>query len=217
MSTNPKATAADLKEAVHRQRAAKPEIVKQRKEGRGKQADGNVHAVTRVKAPSRTQEAADATNVEWPTAKRHVRASTLPAIEAPPGYSIRYVRRDDRARGDNANFLKALREGWVVARQGMFPQANLPTTRIASHGDVIGNDDSILMVCTIEMEADRIHTDRQRTAAATRGVHSDNNLRNVVTPQMPLVKEVMNSSPQFHRMRKRNAEPAGEVAEETDE
>lgn len=214
MSTNPKATASDITEAVKHQRAAKPELARQARQRVGKTADGDVHAVSREQTMSRVQEAGDVHEVEWPTVKRHVRASTLPAIAPPPGYHVRYVRRDDRVRGDNANFLRYLREGWVVARQAMFSRANLPTTRIASHGDVIGNDDSILMICTIENAADIIRQDREKTALATRGVHEDNNLRNVVTPQMPLVKEVMNSSSQFHRMRKRNASPAADEADE---
>lgn len=213
MSATEKHTASDLVEAVKRQRAAKPELARQKRQRVGQQADGNVHAVKRASPPSRVQEAAAAHEVVWPTVKRHVRASTLPAIPPPPGYQLKYVRRDDRSRGDNANLLRHLREGWVVAKQAMFPLQNLPTTRLAQHGEVIGNDDSILMICTIEKAADRIHKIRDKTAQATRGVHEDNNLRNVVTPQMPLVQDVMNSRPQFHRMRKK-VEPAGDEADE---
>lgn len=214
MSTNPKATAADISEVVKRQRAAKPELARQKRQRVGQKADGDIHAVSRAQVPSRVQEAADAHEIEWPTVKRHVRASTLPGIKPPPGYHVKYVRIDHRVRGDNANFIRHKAEGWVVATKRMFPNANLPTTRIASHGEVIGNDDSILMICTIENAADRLRKVRDKTAQAMRGVRENNDLRQVVTPQMPLVKEVMNSSSQFHRMRKRSAEPAGDEADE---
>lgn len=208
MAATPKAQATDILEAVQRQRAAKPELARQKRQRVGHKADGGIHAVKRAQTPSRVQEGGDVHEIEWPTVKRHVRASALPAIVPPPGYQLKYVRRDNRSRGDNANLLRHLHEGWVVARASMFKLQHLPTTRIAGHGEVIGNDDSILMICTIEKAAERIRGIREKTANATRGVHEDNNLRNVVTPQMPLVREVMNSSAQFHRMRKKQAVPA---------
>lgn len=210
--SNERATAQDIIEAVRRQRQAAPELAKQKRQRTAHQADGDIHAVSRATKPSLTQDAAAAHEVQWPTSKRYVRASTLPAIEPPPGYHIRWARISDKTRHDQAGLMRYLREGWVPARPAMFKQQHLPTTRIAQHGDVIGNDDSILMICTIDMHADHLAQNRSRTQRATQGIHADNNLANVVTPQMPLVENVNRVKSQLHRLRK--VQPAAETVAE---
>lgn len=202
---------SELSEIVRRQKAAKPKLQKDRLQRVGQKADGNVHAVDRTVVQSRNHEAEEVHEVEMPTAKRYVRASSLPGLEPPSGYSIKYVRRDNKVRGDCANLIKHLSEGWSVARKSMFKRRDLPTTRIASHGECIGNDDTVLMIATIEMVADRNAQNKNRQNHATRAVHDDSGLQSVVGGNMPLVENTLRSQSGFMRGRRNRAvQPASD-------
>lgn len=208
MSTQQK----EMSEVVRKQREARAELAKQKKNRVGQTADGGIHAVDRSVAPNRIREAEDAHDIVWPTTKRYVRASSLPGITPPPGYSVKWVRRDHRVRGDSANFLKHVRLGWVPAVTKMFKQKDLPTTHLTKHGDVIGNDDMILMVHTIEFVADRQVQNRTRQNTATRAVNEDSGLQSAVTSAMPLVENTLRSQSGLMRGRRRQVEPAGDEA-----
>lgn len=205
-------TQREVSEVVRRQQQSKAELAKQKKNRVGQKADGGVHAVDRQVTSSRVQEAEDLHEVEMPTVKRFVRASSLPAITPPPGYSLKWVRRDQKVRGDGANLLKHIRQGWVVARTKMFKQKDLPTTHHTNHGEVIGNDDNILMIATIEMVADRQAKNKIRQDTATRAVHEDSGLQTVAGGAMPLVENTLRSQAGFMRGRRRQAVPAGDEA-----
>lgn len=120
-----------------------------------READGGVHAIKHTVHTSRKQEAAASKEVAKPPRRRWVRASTLPAMPELPGYHVEYVRRDNRNRGDYANLRAHLRSGWEICRVADFEQENLPTIEIASHGEVIGNDDTVLMKIHEDLWADR--------------------------------------------------------------
>lgn len=207
-------SARELQEVVRRQQQAKGVIAKQKKLNVAKPADGGVHAVDRTVAPNRVREAEDAHDIVWPTTKRYQRSSSLPAITPPPGYSVKWVRRDNKVRGDGANFLKHIREGWVPAVNRMFKQKDLPTTHLTKHGEVIGNDDTILMVNTIEFVSDRQAGNKDRQSKATRAVHEDSGLQSAVSTAMPLVENTLRSQAGFMRGKRRRAEPAGDVGDE---
>lgn len=203
-------TQREVSEVVRRQQQAKVELAKQKRNRVGKQADGGVHAVDRTVSTSRIQDSEDLHELEMPTVKRYVRASSLPGVAPPSGYSVKWVRRDQKVRGDSGNLLRHIQQGWVVARTKMFKQKDLPTTHHTKHGEVIGNDDTILMIHTIEMVADRQLKNKTRQATATRAVHEDSGLQSAVSSAMPLVENTLRSQAGFMRGRRRQAEPAGD-------
>lgn len=134
---------------------AAPELAKQIRENNRKAADGGIHAIDRQFHQSRKQEAAVAKSVVKPPRKRWVRSSTLPGMQSLPGYYLEYVRRDNRNRGDHANLSAHLRSGWDFARRSDFDDDHLPTISLTTYGEVIGNDDTILMKLPDESWAER--------------------------------------------------------------
>ncbi len=170
-------TAEKEMKALHRRREqAKPELAAQAKKRRNKRADGGIHAVQHTIQTSRTQEAAERVRPELPPEKRWVRASTLPGMPPLPGYHLKWARRDGRARGDHANLVRYLREGWEVARKSDFPGHALPTHRLTDYGEVIGNEDTILMKIDDRLVAQRNAFFNDRRDRATSSINDTSGL-----------------------------------------
>jgi hypothetical protein len=207
-----KAQAQDLMHIAQKRREQKPAMAQQNKRRSAKSANAGVHEVKRDVHPNRVQEAEALFDDDLPTEKRWTRASSLPGIPAPPGFVVRWVRLHNRTNGDCANLVQYQQEGWKIARKSMFKKKDLPLSHLTRHGEVIGNADTILMIATESLVADRQQHIRDRTDRATRGVHEESGLLKELRPEMPLAEDVRKSTSQFHRMRRRKAEPAPESA-----
>jgi hypothetical protein len=181
---------ADINETASRARANAPEFARQARQNRSKTADGGIHAVKRAVAKSRVQEAAAATEVALPPAKRWMKASALPSIPAPPGYYLEWVRRDNSVRGDCENLVAHLSEGWEIARKSDFPGKFLPTQRVSDHGECIGNASSILMKLPLAMKQERDAYYRNQRDRATKSVGmADPAPEGVSHHSMPIVED----------------------------
>ena len=180
-------------------------------------ADGGVRRISHTIHTSRKQDAAAAKEVERPAKKRRwQRASTLPAMPDLPGYHVEYVRRDNRHRGDHANLSAHLRSGWELARASDFELANLPTISIATHGEVIGNDDTVLMKIEEDMWAERNAEYDGVRDAATRAINRKVPTLDVQHPSLPVDPEhtINRSSSGFQRVGIKKQR--GQVAPDTD-
>lgn len=179
-------------EGVAKRKSRAPARAKQQAERVGdRKADGGVHAITHTVHQSRKQEVAASKVVAKPPRRRWQRASTLPAMPELPGYHVEYVRRDNRNRGDFANLRAHLRSGWEICRVSDFAQENLPTIEISSHGEVIGNDDTILMKIDLELWADRTHEYDSARDLATKAINQKIPRLDVQHPDMPFYKDDM--------------------------
>lgn len=204
-------------EGVKRRASNKAERANQKRDRAGDAtADGGVHAIEHTVRRSRKQEAAAAKHVVKPPRRRWQRASTLPAMPELPGYHLEYVRRDNRNRGDHANLLAHIRSGWETCKVTDFDDDNLPTVQIAKHGDVIGNDDTILMKIHEDLWAEREAEYAGARDLATKAI-------NVKTPKLDVqhrdfpfykddMKNVHSSKHQQVGIRRR-----GQVADDTDD
>lgn len=180
-----------MKGSIVRERATrieqnKPELAKQKAERNRKKADGGIHAVSHTVRSSRKQEAAAAHEVKTVPRRRWKRGSFLPGMPELAGYHIEYVRRDNQNRGDMANVSKHLMEGWEFCRKTDFAVEHVPTQALGNHGEVIGNNDSLLMKIPEEMWADREAEYQGNRDRATRAVSSKTPHVDESHPAMPL-------------------------------
>lgn len=196
--------------AAKREQVA-PQIAKQNRENRGKEVDGGLHAINRSNTRSRVQEAAAATVVEKPKKKRWRRASHLPALQNPPGFSLKWVRRDGRERGDCRGLARYIQEQWEFARKEDFPKHTLPTQSLSGHGEVIGNGDMILMKLDEELVDQRNDFYQTRRDTATHSVEKGN--LDETSTIMPAQRPKRSSRTEFIRFRKRRPD-AIEVAQD---
>jgi hypothetical protein len=188
-----------------------PEFARQARQNRSKTADGGIHAVRRTVAKSRVQEAASVHEVAKPPAKRWMRASALPSFPPPPGYHLEWVRRDNRNRGDSENLVAHLQEGWDFARKSDFPGKHVPTHKSPDHGELIGNDSSILMKLPLELKQQRDEYYRTRRDKATKAVGELNPAPDGVShPDMPIVEDRNRVRTQHIRARARRAPSAAD-------
>jgi hypothetical protein len=179
-------------EGVKRRSSNNAARAKQKQERAGdRTADGGVHAIEHTVHRSRKQEAAAAKHVAKPPRRRWQRASTLPAMPEIPGYHVEYVRRDNRNRGDHANLLAHIRSGWEVCTLRDFEDDNLPTVQIAKHGEVIGNDDTILMKIHEETWAEREHEYNSARDLATKAINAKTPKLDVQHKDFPFYKDDM--------------------------
>jgi hypothetical protein len=207
MSKRAAATFETINEHARRETEAAPELARQARQARHKAADGGIHAVNRSVAKSRTQEAAEVTEVARPPVRRWMKASSLPSFPAPPGFYLEWVRRDNSQRGDSANLVEHLTEGWEFARKSDFPGRHVPTQNLSDHGEVIGNASSILMKLPLELKHQRdeyYRTQRNRATAAV-GM-PDPSPEGVSHPDMPIVEDV-NKVRAVHRQAKARRAP----------
>lgn len=178
-----------VEESIRREQA-KPERAKQKRDRVAQgAADGGVHAIKHTVHSSRKQEASAAKDIAKPPRRRWQRPSTLPAMPDLPGFHVEYVRRDNRYRGDHANLSAHLRSGWELARASDFEGEHLPTVQIASHGEVIGNDDTVLMKIHEELWAERQAYYEDGRDAATRAINQRFPRLDVEHQDLPLYKD----------------------------
>ena len=183
-----------------RREQAKPELAKQARQRRTQPAGGDLKAVRHVVHQSRTQEAAERTQAARPPARRWQRAYGLPGMPSIPGYHQEWVRRDNRNRGDHENMIAHLQEGWEFARKADFPGHVLPTQRLSDHGDVIGNDSSILMKIPDELLAQRNEFYNSRRDRATKEINKPRP-NSITHPAMPIVEDVNKETSGIYRDR----------------
>lgn len=205
------ASAQELKEQQVQREAKKPTLAQQQRENRSRKAGGEIHTVDRKVAPSRKQEAGAAHIVDRGPKKRWRRAYALPTLQDPPGYTLCYISRHKRHRGDDAGVLEAVQEGWEFVRQDQFPKHALPTQSLTKYGEVIGNDSTVLMMLDNELKAQRDAYYNQRRDAATRAVTRRNPGLPEATRQMPLVEDRNDIATEMPLMRARRA-PKPDVA-----
>lgn len=155
------------------QEQREPEFAKQIAERNRHSADGDIHAVERPRIASAKKQLKQAHDVKKPPRRRYGSVSSLPAIKPEPGYHYCYVRRDHRYRGDNANLRNHQRLGWEMVRASEVPEEFLPTTSLAGFGDVIGNEDSVLMKIDLETWSLRNAEIEDRRDHITRLVNSN--------------------------------------------
>lgn len=188
MST--KVSSAAINDSAARAKANAPEFAKQARNRSHKSADGGIHAVKRAVGKSRVQEAAATTEVARPPQKRWMRASALPSFPPPPGYYLEWVRRDNRNRGDAENLVAHLQEGWEFARKSDFPGKHVPTQKSSDHGELIGNDSSVLMKLPLELKQQRDAYYREKRDRSTAAVGSPNPAPEGVShAAMPIVED----------------------------
>lgn len=204
MST--KVSSESINETARIARERAPEFAKQARTNRAKKADGGIHAVKREVGKSRVQEAAAATDVALPPARRWMRAAALPAFPPPPGFHLEWVRRDNRNRGDSENLVAHLSEGWEFARKGDFPGKHVPTQAVSNYGELIGNDSSVLMKLPLELKQQRDQYYRERRNQSTRAVgQPDPAPEGVSHPDMPIVEDKNRVRTRMHAMKGRRS------------
>lgn len=191
-----------------------PAIARQNREQRGKDASAGIRRADRSRALSRVQDAAEAHQVQRAPKRRWKPASHLPALPNPPGYRLKWVRRDGRDRGDCRGLAKYVQEGWELAAKTDFPKHVLPTQPLSGYGDVIGNGDMILMKLDEEMHAQRTEYYEGRRDTATYAVEKGS--IGETSTIMPAQRPKRSSRTQFVRFRKRRPDSV-EVAQDDDE
>lgn len=183
---------AQIVEGVAKRKSGNAQRAVQKRDRVGQRAaDGGVHAIKHTVHTSRKQEAAASKEVAKPPRRRWQRASTLPAMPELPGYHVEYVRRDNRNRGDYANLRAHLRSGWDICRVSDYVQENLPTIEIASHGEVIGNDDTVLMKIHEDLWADRAAEYNDARDLTTKAINQKTPHLDVSHPHLPFYKDDM--------------------------
>lgn len=179
-----------------------PELARQQQQrrGQGKAGGTKAHNVKRTVAKSRLQEAAAVHHVERGTPEKRWQPSyTLPGLPDPPGYFLTYIARHGRHRGDEGGLIKALAEHWEFARVSDFPEHILPTLELTKHGEVIGNDTSILMKLPLELKAQRDAHYNSKRDRATRQVNTPKPGLLEANDKMPLVEDINQVSTRMHR------------------
>lgn len=206
-------TAGVIRELEQRRESAAPELAKQlRNRGRKRSVDSG-KTIERTLRTSKVADAAAAKEIERPAARRRWRrASALPAVEPPPGYHVKWVRRDQSAQGDYQNLVRHMQEGWELARKVDFPGRSLPTHLLSNHGDILGNDNTVLMKIPEESALERKAYYDGRLTAQTRGVNQASGLAGAHHPAMPLVQDVNKTEVKFERMRRPRRAAPGQVA-----
>jgi hypothetical protein len=212
------ASATDIKQAAFERNAKKPTLAKQKATRRNQAGEGNLHAVDRTQGKSLKQEAGAAHSVDLGPQRNWRRAYSLPSFPDPPGFVLCWVARHKRRHGDDANLLSSLREGWMFVKPEEIDEEDLPTEsftgRLAKHGDVIGDETTVLMKLPEHMKAQRDAFYNTRRDQATRAVTRRKPGLAEATPQMPLVEDRNEVSVDFARMRARR--PARPEAAEAD-
>jgi hypothetical protein len=201
--------AADIAEQAIQRAAKKPVIAKQRAERRAK-GSTDVHAVDRGHGPSVSQQAKSAhkvVTVDTGAVKTWRRAYSLPSFPDPPGYVLCWISRHKRRHGDEVGLLSSLREGWQFVKPEELDEEDLPTEtftgRLAKHGDVIGDETTILMKLPEALKAQRDAYYNNNRDKATKQVTKKNPGLDIESPAMPLVEDRNEVSHDFARMRAR--------------
>jgi hypothetical protein len=199
--------AAELKEQ-RTQKATGAAIAKQRRAARAKGNDG-IHAVDRTAGTDRAQDASGVHVVDRGPKQNWQRAYALPSFPDPPGYSLCWIARHRRRHGDDVNLLASIREGWQFVKPGELEEEDIPTEtftgRLAKHGEVVGDETTILMKMPDHMKAQRDAYYNRRRDAATRAVRKPRPGLAEANSKMPLVEDRNEISEENVTMRARRA------------
>lgn len=200
----------ELRDQARAKAAKAPAIAKQRKEKRAGAKD--VHAVDRGHGPSLHQQAASAHVVDLGPERNWRRAYSLPSFPDPPGYTYCYIARHRRRHGDDANLLASIREGWQFVKPEELDEEDVPTEsftgRLSKHGDVVGDETTILMKMPDRMKAQRDAYYNSRRDLATKQVQKRKPGLAEANSKMPLVEDVNESEVARPQMRARRAPAA---------
>jgi hypothetical protein len=198
--------AAELKEQAAERAAKAPAIAKQRAGSRAKGNTG-VHAVDRkigAKNPALGVHV-----VDHGPKRNWQRAYSLPSFPDPPGFSYCWIARHRRRHGDDVNLMASLREGWVPVHPEELDEQDIPTEtftgRLAKHGEVVGDETTILMKMLNEMKAQRDAYWNRRRDMATREVRKQRPGLAEANSKMPLVEDRNEISEEAVQMRARRA------------
>jgi hypothetical protein len=200
--------AAELKEQRVEKQGKKAPIAKQRQGNRAKGNDG-LHDVDRGHGPSLGQQAAGVHIVDRGPKQNWQRAYALPSFPDPPGYSYCWIARHRRRHGDDVNLLASIREGWQFVKPDELEEEDIPTEtfvgRLGKHGEVVGDETTILMKMPDAMKAQRDAYYNRRRDAATREVRRAKPGIAEANSKMPLVEDRNEISEDNVTMRARRA------------
>jgi hypothetical protein len=209
--------AAEIREQHIAREAKKPAIARQRSERRAKGAT-DVHQVDRGHGASVSQQAKSAhrvVTVDTGAQRSWRRAYSLPSFPDPPGYVYCWIARHRRRHGDDVNLLASIREGWQFVKPEELDEEDIPTEtftgRLGKHGEVVGDETTILMKLPEAFKAQRDAYYNKKRDSATRAVTRKNPGLEVQSPAMPLVEDRNEVSSELVKMRARRApRPPGE-------
>lgn len=200
--------AAEIKEQKLEKQNKAPALAKQRGGNRAKGNDG-IHAVDYDAGTRRPQDASSVHVVDRGPKTTWQRAYSLPSFPDPPGYSFCWIARHRRRHGDDVNLLASIREGWQFVKPDELEEEDVPTEsftgRLAKHGEVIGDETTILMKMPDAMKAQRDAYYNRRRDAATREVRKSKPGIAEANPKMPLVEDRNEISDENVTMRARRA------------
>lgn len=198
----------ELKQERHDKESKAPAIAKQRAGNRAKGSLG-LTQVDRRRGPSQSQQAAAVHVVDHGPKKNWQRAYALPSFPDPPGYSYCWIARHRRRHGDDVNLLASIREGWQFVKPDELDEQDVPTEtftgRLAKHGEVVGDETTILMKMSDAMKAQRDAYYNRRRDAATRQVRKPRPGIAEANSKMPLVEDRNEISEENVTMRARRA------------
>lgn len=201
-------TTGELKDQRNQKSNAKAAVAKQRQGNRAKGNDGT-HAVSRGRGPSQNQAAASVHIVDRGPKTNWQRAYSLPSFPDPPGFSYCWIARHRRRHGDDVGLMASIREGWQFVRPGELDEEDVPTEtftgRLAKHGEVVGDETTILMKMPDAMKAQRDAYYNRRRDAATRQVRRPKPGIAEANSKMPLVEDRNEISEENVTMRARRS------------
>lgn len=200
--------AAELKEQKTTKQGQKAAIAKQRARNRAKGNDGT-HHVDHDAGTQRSQDATGIHIVDRGPKTNWQRAYALPSFPDPPGHTYCWIARHRRRHGDDVNLLASLREGWAFVKPHELEEQDVPTEsftgRLAKHGEVVGDETTILMKMPDAMKAQRDAYYNRRRDAATREVRRSKPGIAEANSKMPLVEDRNEISEDNVTMRARRA------------
>jgi hypothetical protein len=199
--------AAELKQ----EKASKDKGAAIAKQRAGNRAKGNagIHAVDRGQGPLGARAASSVHVVDHGPRTTWRRAFSLPSFPDPEGFTLCWIARHRRRHGDDANLLASIREGWQFVHPNELEEEDIPTEtftgRLAKHGEVVGDETTILMKMPDAMKAQRDAYYNRRRDVATRAVRKRNPGLAEANSKMPLVVDQNDTSEESVQMRARRA------------
>lgn len=204
--------AAEMRQHKAEQKAKAPVLAKQKAQRRHK-GSNDVHKVDRTHGQVRKPESGvhlvdRAEDLE----KSWRRAYSLPSFPDPPGYVLCWIGRHRNRHGDDRGLLMALRERWIFVRPDEMEEEDLPTEtftgRMAKHGEVIGDETTVLMKLPVKYKMQRDAYYNRRRDQATREVTRRKPGLAEANSKMPLVEDINETEMTRPMMRARRAPTA---------
>lgn len=202
--------AAEIKQQHAEKKAKAAPIAKQRAGNRAKaKGTEGIYSVDHDDGTRRPQNASSVTIVDHGPKTNWQRAYSLPSFPDPPGYSYCWIARHKRRHGDDVGLLASLREGWVPVKPDELDEQDVPTEsftgRLAKHGEVVGDETTILCKISDRMKAQRDAYFNKKRDAATREVRRSKPGIPEANSKMPLVEDRNEISEDLNSMRARRA------------